>query len=191
MIDPVLSARLEAIVRADSNTMALLEFLARIERTPWCLGAGFLAGRVWNHLTGRPPGHGVKDLDIAIFDAADLSVAREATLAAQLETAFPDIGLPIDVKNQARVHLWYEERFERPIAPFANLEEALSTWPTSVNALGVSLVSGEISTIAPFGLEDLFAMKVRPNKRQVTKDVYYTKVARWKACWPELDIADW
>jgi hypothetical protein len=191
MTDSTLEKRLEDIVRSDDQVMALLEFLARSEKASWCLGAGMLAGRIWNHLTDRPGDHGLNDIDVAFYDPDDLSYEREESLAARLDTAFPDFSVPFDVKNQARVHLWYEAKFGRPVAPFASLEEALATWPTTCNALGVSLRRNRLSIIAPYGLEDLFAMRVRPNKRLVTEEVYRTKVARWKDCWPELQIADW
>lgn len=191
MIDSTLEKRLEDIVCSDDQVMALLEFLARSEKVPWCLGAGIPVGRVWNHLTGRPRDHGLKDIDFALFDPTDLSYEREEALAARLDTAFPRFSVPFDVKNQARVHLWYEAKFGRPVAPFASLEEALATWPTTCNALGVFLEEEKISIIAPYGLEDLFAMRVRPNKRLVTEEVYRTKVGRWKDCWPELKIGDW
>ena len=44
---------------------------------------------------------------------------------------------------------------------------------------------------APFGLNDLFAMIVRPNKVQITEAIYQAKVARWTACWPRLEVIPW
>lgn len=191
MTEPILEKRLEQIVRKDNQIMALLEFLETSVKVPWCLGAGILVGRVWNDLTGRPVNHGLKDIDVVLFDPADCSPEREVSLLARLEAAFPGHSAPFDVKNQARVHLWYEEKFGRQIAPFSNLEEAIATWPTSTNALGVFLNRSKISIIAPFGLKDLFAIQVRPNKRLVTEEVYRAKTTRWKQCWPELKITDW
>jgi hypothetical protein len=44
---------------------------------------------------------------------------------------------------------------------------------------------------APFGLDDLFDLIVRPNKRLVTHEVYENKVTRWAAYWPKLTIVPW
>ena len=32
-----------------------------------------------------------------------------------------------------------------------------------------------------FGLDDLFGLVVRPNKRQITRSIYEAKVARWRS----------
>jgi hypothetical protein len=32
---------------------------------------------------------------------------------------------------------------------------------------------------------------VRPNKKQITREIYKTKVDRWTAIWPKLTIIDW
>ena len=44
---------------------------------------------------------------------------------------------------------------------------------------------------APYGLNDLFGMIVRPNKLQITEVIYQQKVTRWKTCWPSLQIVGW
>jgi uncharacterized protein len=44
---------------------------------------------------------------------------------------------------------------------------------------------------APYGLGDLFDMVVRPNQRQVSRDVFEAKAARWSACWPMLQVIPW
>jgi hypothetical protein len=37
---------------------------------------------------------------------------------------------------------------------------------------------GEFECCAPFGLDDLFGLVVRPNKRQITRAIYEAKVER-------------
>lgn len=44
---------------------------------------------------------------------------------------------------------------------------------------------------APFGLDDMFDMIVRPNKRIVTREVYERKAQRWATHWPRLTIMPW
>jgi uncharacterized protein len=41
------------------------------------------------------------------------------------------------------------------------------------------------------GLEDLFALAVRPNKAQVTAAIYEAKLARWREQWPQLTYLAW
>jgi hypothetical protein len=44
---------------------------------------------------------------------------------------------------------------------------------------------------APFGLDDLFGLIVRPNKSLVDRNVYEAKAARWAALWPRLTVIPW
>ena len=44
---------------------------------------------------------------------------------------------------------------------------------------------------APYGLDDLFGLVVRPNRIQVPRRVYEEKAARYRTCWPELTILPW
>ena len=44
---------------------------------------------------------------------------------------------------------------------------------------------------APFGLDDLFGLIVRPNTVLVTEPVYTAKAARWAATWPRLTVVPW
>src|SRR4029077_1290893 len=43
----------------------------------------------------------------------------------------------------------------------------------------------------PFGLDDLFGLVVRPNKRQITRAIYEAKVDRWRPIWPRLTYLPW
>src|SRR5271167_1950183 len=44
---------------------------------------------------------------------------------------------------------------------------------------------------APFGLEDLISLVVRPNRAQITASIYQAKVARWRPLWPHLTFMPW
>lgn len=39
----------------------------------WWIVSGALYNTVWNHLTGRPSGYGIKDVDLFYFGDGDLS----------------------------------------------------------------------------------------------------------------------
>jgi hypothetical protein len=39
-----------------------------------------------------------------------------------------------DVKNEARVHLWYERRFGRHLEPYRSTGDAIATWPTTASS---------------------------------------------------------
>lgn len=157
----------------------------------WYLGAGCVAQTVWNELHGFPPESRIKDYDLVYFDGSDLSSEAEDSFAERAALMFKDLGVRVDVKNEARVHLWYRERFGLPIEPYASSEDAISTWPTTATSVGVTSRSGKFEVFAPFGLTDMFTLTVRPNKKQVTKEVYTEKATRWRSMWPKLRVIRW
>jgi hypothetical protein len=155
------------------------------------LVAGCLAQTVWNDAFGLPATHGISDIDLVYFDGQDLSAETEAGHAVRLRTLFADLGLWIDVKNEARVHLWYAEKFGNVLAPYVSTEDAIATFPTTATAVGVQPRADGLHVFAPYGLTDLLGLIVRPNKKQITQAIYDAKVKKWQARWPDLRIVAW
>jgi hypothetical protein len=155
------------------------------------LVAGALAQTVWNHAFGLSPAHGIADIDIVYFDAADLSEETEAAQSARIRQLFANLPVWIDVKNEARVHLWYAAKFGHGIAPYTSTADAISTFPTTSTAIGLQPTAKHVEVYAPYGLEDLLGLIVRPNKKQITRPIYEAKVARWLSLWPKLRIIPW
>jgi hypothetical protein len=151
----------------------------------------FIAQTVWNLAFGKPPEFGIKDVDLIYFDAQDLSREAEANNELRLQNLFGKLPIKLDVKNEARVHLWYESAFGYPIAPYSSTTEAIETFPTTATAVGVRRRAGEFECCAPFGLDDLFHLVIRPNKRQITQTIYEAKINRWRPIWPDLTIISW
>lgn len=178
--------RLTRVARGNPDLAALLDDFAALALPDAWIVAGALAQTVWNARFALPPGHGIADIDIVYFDP-DLSEAREAAHQTRLRARFPALSARLDVKNQARVHQWYEARFARPLAPYPSVTAAIASYPTTATCLG--LRPGELC--APYGTEDLWAAIVRPNKTLVTEAVYAQKTARWRRLWPGLTILPW
>ena len=134
----------------------------------------------------------IADIDIVYYDVSDTSEASESKLKEKIENKLPDITFDFDVKNQARVHLWYEQKFGFPIEPYPSLEAAIDSWPTTANALGIRIEQNNTYTIyAPYALDDLFSMIIRPNKSLITKEIFEKKAYKWKERWPKLEIIAW
>lgn len=183
---------LMAILRASALWSDILDRACRVSLKSWVVGGGAVAQTVWNHLHGFPDRHGLRDIDIAYFDSGDLSEKGEESVILDMAALYGDLGIELDVKNQARVHLWYERRFGRPIFPYRSLDDAIATWPTTSTAVALAPdAGGSIRVIAPFGLDDLLSGIVRPNKRQITESVYEAKIVRWRTIWPQLVIMSW
>jgi uncharacterized protein len=188
---PLGLAALSGIVRSHPILSPVLErFDAVVLPDAW-LVAGAVAQSVWNASCGRPPAYGLKDLDIVYFDAADLAAETEAAHEERLRALFADLPVKLDVKNEARVHLWYKDVFGNRIDPYVSTADAIATFPTTATSIGVRPDGGRLRLCAPFGLDDLLAGVVRANKRQITRAVYEKKTARWRALWPELTYVGW
>lgn len=157
----------------------------------WYFGAGGVAQTVWNLRHGFEPAAGIKDYDLVYFDPSDLSLESERQIEEEVARRLSDHGVALDVKNEARVHLWYAERFGRHLDPYRSTEDAIATWPTTASSVGVRQDGAGFVVCAPFGLADLFALVARPNKTLVTRDVYEEKTARWALRWPRLQVIPW
>jgi hypothetical protein len=186
-----LIGRLEAALRQNEPLWNILRRFDEIGLTDGWLVAGCVAQTVWNVAFEQDVATGIKDADIVYFDPSDLSAERETRHEQRLRSKFSHLPLKLDVKNEARVHLWYEARFGYPIVPYSSCADAIASFPTTATAVGVRLNNGEFECCAPFGLDDLFGLIVRPNKRQITEAIYQAKLMRWRSIWPRLDYLPW
>ncbi|MDQ0228682.1 nucleotidyltransferase family protein [Metabacillus niabensis] len=156
------------------------------------VGAGCITNTIWNEKSGYALDYGISDIDIVYYDSGDITSERENELKFELISQLGDFQFKLDVKNQARVHLWYESKFGFPIKPYLSLEAAIDSWPTTATAIGVRMEKNDLFSIyAPYQLDDLFSLVVRPNKRMVTKEIFGNKASKWKDKWPKLEIIPW
>lgn len=181
----------EKVARANPVLEPVLARWSEVALPDCWLVAGAVVQAVWNAKFGCAAAYGMRDIDIVYHDPDDLSQDSEARQDRRIGALFADLPVRFDVKNEARVHLWYEARFGNPIAPYASTRAAIATFPTTATAVGLRSVGAEFEIEAPFGLADLCEGIVRPNKAQITRDVYEAKVNRWQALWPELEVFAW
>lgn len=188
--EAALAERLEAMVRASPTLMRVLTSLKDLALPDWRVASGAVFQTVWNALTGRPPDHGIRDYDVLYFDP-DTSWTAEDAIIRRVAAAFPpELSTKVEARNQARVHLWFEGKFGAPYAPLASVDDALARFLTPANAVGVRLEpGGGLDIAAPFGLEDCFAMRLRPHLTPSFGPANYAKITQGlKARWPEATI---
>ncbi len=184
-----LGGRLIDIVRADPGLMHVLTTVRSLDLPDWRVFSGAVYQSVWNHQTGRSPGYGVRDYDLGYFDS-DISWDAEDVIikrvAAAFESPFRDI---VEVRNQARVPIWFPDHFGEPYDPLSGTDEALERFVAPAFAIGIRLEPDEtISVAAPLGLQDVFDLILRPNpNRGLAKD-WARVVERAVARWPELTV---
>lgn len=105
------SSEFSSIVQSNPINRAILELLPDTGLNDVWLVSGCLFQTVWNDKTGRAPGYGIKDYDLFYYDDSDLSWDAEDTAIRQAMQALAGIDANIEIRNQARVHLWYPEKF--------------------------------------------------------------------------------
>ena len=167
----------------------------------WYLAAGCLAQTVWNYYHGYALSEHIKDYDLIYFDN-DTAAEKEKKIKRQGLELFADLKIKVDIVNQARVHLWYKERFGYSIKPYCSVEQALNTWPVTATCVGITSKEDTFKVSTPHGLDDLFSMIIRANniwltdslpcdKRHNAHELYFQKVSRWKTVWPKLVVLPW
>lgn len=185
-------AALQDIVRATPVLIRTLVAMNDLGLPDAWLVSGGIYQTVWNALTGRPSGFGIKDYDVIYFDGADLSYEAEDRVIRNMNAALPDLADKLEVRNQARVHLWYEQRFGRPYFPLSCAMESLTTYAAKTHAVAVRLGEGTTLDVrAPFGLSSIFAMRLVPNPLTDNRPTYDEKAKRMTALWPELEVVEW
>jgi hypothetical protein len=180
------------------------QLIKRLRRTEWLMralravaasglpdawiGAGVLRDVIWGELhNGFDPG-GVKDIDVAFFDPADLT--RERDRAAQQQLA--DLAqLPWEATNQAAVHTWYHRHFGGvPVPAFSSVHDAVATWPETATCVAVSFIADRVDVCAPHGLDDLLHGIWRRNPARVSVQYSRERLARQRIHerWPKIEI---
>jgi hypothetical protein len=185
--DAFLAEQLAAVVRSRRDIMRALVAVRELGLPDWAMGAGIVRNAVWDHLHNYGVPTPITDVDVLYFDRFDLSVATEAEAESRLADTEP--SLRWDVKNQARVHLWYPRKFGREIEPLRSVEDGLASWAETATAVADRLVDDDrLQVLAPFGLGDLFGLVLRPVKGWASRETAEARAREkgWLEQWPLL-----
>lgn len=190
----ILSIQEEALLcllKQDRELYKIIESVSALRIPALYVGGGSIAQTVWNHLFAKPIGYGISDVDIVYCDAT-LNDRKDRLIKDDIISTIDQSNYAIDITNEAKVHLWYKKAFGFQIPPYSSTEEAISTWPSTATSIGVYLdKKNELQLFAPYGLSDLFAGILRPNKTMISQAIYEEKVQKWRSKWPDLRVIDW
>ena len=174
------------IIAEDAVAMEQLRAVRSLALPDWCIAAGFVRNRVWDHLHGIVPARLPVDIDVLYYDAADIAREREAGLEARLGALMP--GLPWQVRNQARMHIW------KGLPQHRDTADSMTCWLETVTPVGVRLEAEDsLSVIAPLGTDDLLNLRCRPTEfGHARRPEYDERVAakRWRELWPKVEFLD-
>lgn len=178
------------LVLSNRWNAVLLERLPALGLPDWWLTAGCLAQPVWNALHGRPPEDGILDHDVFYFDPETSWEAEDAVIRRVAE-ACADLPVRIEVRNQARVPLWYPAKFGIPYPPVSRSGDGIDRFPCKATCVGVRRGAAGWEVHAAHGLDALMRGALAPNRVLDIPQVYAAKVARWTAQWPMLTAEPW
>lgn len=198
MIENINSQQVASLIEIVSKNIYARQIIDSSESlfgdiAPWYLAAGCISQSVWNYLSGRDPIAGIKDYDLIYYDAGDISYAAEDIFIRKGTQLFKSWPVEVEIRNQARVHVWFAQHFGYPIDPLRSCEEAISGWPATVTCVGITKTNGRDHVYAPYGLDDVFDMVLRPHPSTNTrsKAPYEKKVEKWTKIWPALKVVPW
>jgi hypothetical protein len=178
-------ADIGSFVSSRPDMMRLLTALEGLSLPDAWIGAGFIRNAVWDFLTGRTGAAPANDVDAIYLDAADLNPGTDLAIEARLRQLCP--GVPWQVTNQARMHRRDAD------APWRDAAEAIAHWPETATAIAARSVRGRVEILAPFGIDDLAGLIVRPTPAFVARrDVCRLRLEQkqWRSRWPELTLRD-
>lgn len=181
-------AQLIYLVRSSSPLMHALREVRSLGLASWCIGAGAIRSLVWDDLHGFQTPSAVDDMDVVYFDAS-APLAQDAQLQRRLTSMVANINW--EVVNQAKVHEWYGDVFGQQVSPLTSLADGLATWPEYATCVGIYLDTDDsLHVVAPYGLEDLFEMRVRHNPRRVSVESFARRVQtkRFAERWPKVTL---
>jgi hypothetical protein len=179
------------------NAADIADFIAHNPRMMRCLavlaahgpagawiGAGLVRNAVWDHLSGQDTeATPLADLDVVFHDPVIATAEHDARIEAELRAAAPD--LPWSVRNQARMH----ERNGHD--PYRDVADALAHWAETATAIAARLGPKGVEILAPFGVDDVLGMILRPVPAYRSKPEVLRarlKAKGWLRRWPRLSV---
>jgi hypothetical protein len=171
------------VISKDKWMMGVIQLAAKLELPDWWICAGFIRAKVWDELHGFSGKTILPDVDVIYFDSKHLDEQNEKLFEKELNKL--DATIPWSVKNQARMHTLNQ------VEPYSSSIEGMSKFPETATAIGITLdKKGELHLCAPYGVEDLITMRIRPTPYFEGSQIYddRVKLKKWSATWPKVTV---
>ncbi len=176
------------LIHEDKWMMDVLSTAEKLNLPDWLIGAGFVRNKVWDYLHGyQREKVDTNDIDLVYFDPSGNDENADKKLSEEFNIK---TGLHWEIVNEAYAHKWYT--IKPP--PYTSCGDAVSKWPETSTCVGVKIENGELKLIAPYGIEDLVNLIVRPSQAFIdegnVKNVVAERVKKkkWLEKWPKLKL---
>lgn len=173
--------KLIEVMLSHPGTLPDLKLVQTLRLTDWYIAAGYVRNRVWDYLHNIKEPLILDDVDIIYFDRSDIAEETDKKYEAQLKSINSHMNW--SVKNQARMHLRNHHD------PYSSISDATKRWPETATAVGITLTDqGAVEVIAPHGLEDLFALRIRQSPYFRDRALFMKRIhdKRWLDRWKQL-----
>ncbi len=183
-----------SLIHEDKWMMDVLRASESLSLPDWWVGGGFIRSKVWDYLHNfkRTP---VPDIDLIYFDKNDFSEEEANSYSTKSEDGYQEKlneiipGVKWSVTNQARMHNYHKR------GSYKNCEEALAEWSETATCIAVHLENDNLTLLAPYGIEDLVNLRVKPIPEYKKVFAFDPKVFKrrvkekeWLKKWPKLKI---
>ncbi len=169
------------LIREDDWMMNILSIAERLNFPDWVIGAGFVRNKVWDYLHGFSRKEvATADIDLVYYDLNGNDQKTDEELSQKLKE---ETGIKWEIVNEAYAHKWNN------LPPYKSTDDALSQWPETATGIGVKLESGELKLIAPYGIDDLINLIIRPSPKfsgGIERVMERAKEKDWLEKWPKL-----
>ena len=175
------------LIRFIKDCPELMETLLACEHyglKEYYIAGGSITQLIWNNLSSNPSLKNVKDFDIVYYENEKMDEIHKKELSKLVSHQYE-----LDLVNQAYVHEWYPSKYGNQIEKFTTTEDGIKTWLTAF-AIGIRNPN-EIEIYAPYGIEDAFLKKVKPNKKTMSKSNYEHMTNSFKKRWNDIEILEW
>ena len=178
-----------AQVRLNPINAALLDRLPALGLADCWLVAGCLFQTIWNAQTGRPVAENIDDYDVFYFDGSDLSYEAEDRVVNRVAATCADLEARIEFRNQARVHLWYRQRFGHDYPRLVSSTDGIDRFLVECTCVAVRCATGLGPEVyATYGLDDMYSGILRPNGLNRSDSLFAQKAASYRRRWPWLRL---
>lgn len=172
------------LIAQDHWMMDILRVVRDLHLPDSWVGAGFVRGKVWDHLHGFTQRTPLPDVDVIYYDIDYPEESFEQEMEAKLRKQRPEVKW--SVTNQARMHVLHGDR------PYRDTSEAMSKWPETCTAVAVRLAGDDsLELLAPWGIEDMVNMRVRPTPAfEQRMDEFRARQTKkqWPQKWPKIKL---
>ena len=116
----------------------------------------------------------------------DVSWEAENAVICRAAQELGALGVNLEIRNQARVHFWYEQRFGESVTPLTSAKQGIDRFLIACTCVGIHIETGML--YAPYGVTEISAGILRMNPANPRPDLFLRKALDYQSRWPWLSI---